>query len=571
MKFFKRMSLLGKISIFNVLLIVGMLIIGFYSIINIHSVNRNSEDLYKNDMRAIALLGELKTNEQRVSSLTFRMLSTTDESELDSINKEMQALQTKNDELLKLLKKTRMSKEHENVIKELEQVNQKYREVQLSLTENIVKGQTIQENRSLKTSMILAEKQRDTIINNLEKDVLKNANNKMEVNSEKAKSLTTKTIVTIIIVLIFSIIILIFLSKYIKQSVKSIIDFSQEFGKGNLINRATIIYEDDFGQIAQSLNQSADQIQSLVGRVSHTSQDLSAMSEELSATIEEVNASMDEINHSAQEVAYGSETISAATEEVNATTQEMLSNVVQIKEEIDDGVENCLKIRGRAIGVKNTAIESSNIARNLYAEKQQSVLQSIEEGKIVAEVKVMSNIIAEIANQINLLSLNAAIEAARAGEHGKGFAVVADEVRKLADQSTATVQDIQEVTNRVENAFVKLSSNAQDILTFMDNKVHSDYDSFQENGMQYEQDAIFFTKVANDIAVSMDTMMQSTVEIQNAIENVSKVSNESAISSNAIKNNISETLQAIQNVTDSSMQQATLAENLNLDVSEFKI
>ncbi|MEH6945199.1 methyl-accepting chemotaxis protein, partial [Bacillus sp. JJ722] len=499
------------------------------------------------------------------------MMLTTDESELESIDQEIKSLQVKNDELLHLFKKTRMSKEQKSLVDELELVNKRYREVQSNLTQNILDGQTFQENRALKTSMILAEKQRDTIVNELEKINLDSARNINKVNLDNAKSLTIKTIIIIIIVLIVSLGIFVFLRKYIRQSINSILDFSQELGKGNLTKRATIIYEDDFGQIAHSLNQSVAQIQNLVGRVSHTSQDLSAMSEELSATIEEVNASMDEINHSAEEVAYGSQTISAATEEVNATTHDMLSNVVQIKEEIDGGVENCQKIRVRAIGVKNTAIESSNIARNLFAEKQHSVLQSIEEGKIVSEVKVMSNIIAEIANQINLLSLNAAIEAARAGEHGKGFAVVADEVRKLADQSTATVQDIQVVTNRVENAFVKLSSNAQDILTFMDDKVHSDYDAFQENGIQYEQDAILFAEMAKDIAVSMETMMQSMGEIQNAIENVSKVSNESAMNTNAIKNNISETLHALQNVTDSSMHQATLAEDLTIDVNKFNI
>ncbi|MEH6945157.1 methyl-accepting chemotaxis protein, partial [Bacillus sp. JJ722] len=506
-----------------------------------------------------------------VSSLTFRMLLTTNEAELESNHKEIEALQSENDELISSFKKTKMSKKQKSLVKELELVNQRYKKVQSSLTENILEGQTFQENQVLKTSMILAERQRDMIINELEKTNLESAKKINDANLDKSKSLTIKTIATIIIVLIASLVILIFLRMYIRKSINSILDFSQELGKGNLTKRATIIFEDDFGQIAKSLNQSAEQIQNLVGKVSHTSQDLNAMSEELSATIEEVNASMDEINHSSEEVASGSETISSATEQINATTQEMLSNVVQIKEEIDDGVKNCNKIRDRAIHIKETALESSNIARKLYADKQQSLLQAIEEGKIVADVKIMANVIADIADETNLLSLNATIEAARAGEHGKGFAVVADEVRKLADQSSQTVQEIHKITNKVENAFVNLSNNTHDLLSFLDDKVHSDYDTFQESGLQYEKDSILMTDLAYSFALSMETMMQSMLEIQNATKNVSNVSNDSALNTTTIKNNISETLHAIQNVANSSIHQATLAENLTLDVNEFQI
>jgi len=82
--------------------------------------------------------------------------------------------------------------------------------------------------------------------------------------------------------------------------------------------------------------------------------------------------------------------------------------------------------------------------------------------------------------------------------------VVADEVRKLAEESGVAVQNIQGITNKVEQAFENLSVNAQDVLNFMLNKIKPDYELFIETGKQYGEDAVVFNKLSSDIEASMN-------------------------------------------------------------------
>ena len=199
---------------------------------------------------------------------------------------------------------------------------------------------------------------------------------------------------------------------------------------------------------------------------------------------------MDNVNESIRQVSLGSEQLSATTQEVNATTQSISENVDDVTIKVNKATKITKDAEIKANQARKIAENSSSIANELYLEKQESILKAIAEGTVVSEVKIMADEIGNIASQTNLLALNAAIEASRAGEQGKGFAVVADEVRKLAEASATTVKRIQEVTDKVEKAFQNLSSNAQDVLNFIDTKVKPDYDLFVDTGKQYGDAAV---------------------------------------------------------------------------------
>ena len=115
----------------------------------------------------------------------------------------------------------------------------------------------------------------------------------------------------------------------------------------------------------------------------------------------------------------------------------------------------------------------------------ESLKSAIEESTSVRHVNELTEEILSVSSQTNLLALNASIEAARAGEAGKGFAVVADEIRKLADSTRETANNIQSINAQVTDAVEKLSDSANQLVTYIDDTIMPDYDSFVKTGEQY--------------------------------------------------------------------------------------
>ena len=170
-----------------------------------------------------------------------------------------------------------------------------------------------------------------------------------------------------------------------------------------------------------------------------------------------------------------------------------------------------------------------------------------------------------------MLALNASIEAARAGEAGKGFAVVADEISSLAANSRDTAGNIQEISSRVTAAVKTLSDNAIQVIDFINENVLSDYDSFVETGVKYENTATMIDEMLvnfRDRADNLNTVMN---EMATRIETISSSVSESSEAINLSASAATEIVGEIQGINSAMDQNNDVTKQLNASTQKFEI
>ncbi|AWI05844.1 methyl-accepting chemotaxis protein [Clostridium drakei] len=570
MKIFNNLKMLYKLMIAFIIMIIFIAIVGFAGISNMRKINSNVSNLYNVDLKGVKDINMLKTNLTTVRVDILQILDPKNSDKVSSLVEDIDKLQNIDKDLIEEYKTTITTTIDKEQFAQFEKLLNDYRSYRVQLIDK-VKASDYNGANAIFPEL---SKVKDDMFSVLDKEV--NLGTKLaadDYNSSNAifKSCTIFSISIIGIAVIVAIILGLFISIVISKRLNNILLFSKAIGQGDLTAEIDVDSKDEIGNVAKELNKSRENIKELINEILNSSSDMSATSEELSATVEEVSSKMEVVNESVEQISKGVQDLSATTEEVSASTEEINANTNELANKANDSKISVKEIKDRALNIKAKASKNIEESTFMYNQNRSNILNAIEEAKVVEEVKIMADSIGNIAQQTNLLALNAAIEAARAGEQGKGFAVVADEVRMLAEQAEQAVVDIQSMVGQVKTSVDKLSQSGQEVLKFMENNVNPNYEFLQSTGIQYEKDSEFMNNISEEISTSSKQMNEIIEQISYAIQSVSATAEESAASSEEISKSVNEVTFAISDVAKSAQNQAELAQKLTDMVQKFKL
>ncbi|GAA0077471.1 methyl-accepting chemotaxis protein [Clostridium sp. CTA-5] len=392
-------------------------------------------------------------------------------------------------------------------------------------------------------------------------------------STEITKDTNSIMLVMALIMLIVSIIAIIsaiIISKGILKNLNTLKEAFSKAAKGDLSVDVEINSKDEFKEMGQYFNYMINNISNLVSNVKKSSNIALQTSSQLASMSEETSASLGEASNAVNEIAQG-----GTRQAQNALN--CVENMDDLSKRLNNVSDVTMELSNTSDSTKNLSTDGIEMVKTLIEKSMRTKEASIEVGKIVIDVNEnmekinkISETIASITEQTNLLSLNASIEAARAGEAGKGFAIVAEEIRKLADESSKSTEEIKKIIGEIKGKS-KVAVNA----------IEETKDIVEEQETAVSKTEEIFDSITNQVMILIDKIQEikeHTIDINGRkeavlteVEEISSISEETASASEEVSAATQEITCSMVEFTKCADELQNTVKELETEIGKFKI